>query len=269
MKLRLYGPNLSTNGNFETGSTGGWSFYSRPGSADAALSVASAANAYIGSYAAFIDVTTPGLTISDIQFYQNYVNLLTGLNTSVQFAGRASSARQISPAYILSVSPYSSYFYAVSSLTTDWQLFEHSFKLPLDVNSGRLDFYCGSGATATDFYLDDISLRNYIELPTTYEYSATENLTRKDVRTKAGNLYSYIEPGSFRRFTLPLMHVNSAERSLINSWWATGSELRFVEDSTYPFSFSNVRIVGESEPLTKFMRPYNNEYEGELVLETV
>lgn len=269
MKLRLYGPNLIINPGFETGVSSGWSFYVRPGSADAALSVASVTNAYTGSYAAFIDITTPGLNVSDIQFYQQSIRLPGKVRSAIQFAGKADSNRQISPSIILAVAPYSSYFYAVASLTTAYQLIEHTFQLPFTVGSGRIDFYCGSGTASVDFYLDDINLRNYIELPVTYGYERAEVLTRHDARGAAGALTTYIEPNAYGRFTLPLVHVDSAARSLINSWWTTGSELRLVEDSTYPFSWRSVRITGTEEPITKFMRPYNSEYEGELVLETV
>ena len=269
MKLRLYGPNILGNGGAERGSTSSWGLYYNTASAAlAALSVNTTA-VYSGSYDFYVDVKSAGTGVDAIQMYQQNVRVPAGGKMSLQFAGRGEDIRNVRVNYMLGMDPYTLYFWGACSLTAVYQLFEKTFTIATQVDSGSVRFYCGSWSVLQDLWLDEIGLRNYVELPTTYEYSAAENLTRKDVRTKAGNLYSYIEPVSFRRFTLPLVHVNNADRSLINSWWATGSELRFVEDSTYPFSFSNVRIVGEREPLTKFMRPYNNEYEGELVLETV
>ena len=269
MKLRLYGPNLSYNGDAELGVVNSWGLYTGTTSGAAASLSVNTASPHAGSYDFYLDISSGGSGISAVQVYQPGLSTPLGVKTALQFAGKAEDARQTTVSYMLGLSPWTAYLYEVVSLSTAYQNFEETFVMATQVNSGRITFYCGSGPVAQDIYFDNIGLRNYIELPTTYEYSATENLTRKDVRTKAGNLYSYIEPGSFRRFTLPLVHVNSADRSLVNSWWATGSELRFVEDSTYPFSFSNVRIVGEREPLTKFMPPYSSEYEGELVLETV
>lgn len=268
MKLRLYGPNLLGNPGGERGDVSGWGlFYNTASYGQASLNVATTA-VYSGSYSFFVNVVSAGAGLGDIQMYQQNVRLPAGVPVALQYAGKADVARLIRVSYILGMTPYSTYFSQTNSLNTSWELFENTFTLTQDVNSGSIRFYAGSGAVI-DFHLDETSVRNYLELPVTYGYERAEMLTRQDVRGAAGALQSYIEPNPYRRFTLPLVHVGSAARSLINSWWVTGSELRLVEDATYPFNFHAVRIVGGEEPLTKFMRPYNNEYEGELVLETV
>ena len=268
MKLRLYGPNIiPTNPGFELGTTTGWPL-AVTSSAQATLGV-STASPYAGNYSGLTNTTSAGSALGDIQLYRSYLNLPLGVLAAVQFAGKADAERQLTVAYMLGLTPWTSYLYTVCSLGTDWQLFDYNFTLVTDVTTGRITFYAGSGTAAVDFNLDDINLRNYIELPVTYAYERAEVLTRHDARGAAGALQTYIEPNAYGRFTLPLVHVNSAERSLINSWWATGSVLRLVEDATYPHSWRAVRITGAEEPLTKFTRPYNNEYEGELVLETV
>lgn len=269
MKLRLYGPNILFNGGAELGAVNSWALYTRTDSGASATLNVNTATPYSGAYDFFINIASGGLSVGDIQLYQHSINAPKSVPVAIHFAGKGEDNRSTQVVYRLGASPWTEYYTTNASLSTAYQPFEFSFVPSSDITSGQIIFNCGSGPVAQDIWLDEIGVRNYIELPTTYEYSAAESLIRKDIRTKAGNLYSYIEPYSFRRFTLPLVHVNSADRSLINSWWATGSELRFVEDSTYPFSFSNVRIVGNSEPLTKFMPPYNGEYEGELVLETV
>jgi hypothetical protein len=114
---------------------------------------------------------------------------------------------------------------------------------------------------------------SYISLDTTagYGYDFAEELDKYDIRTKGGKLFTYITPaGAFTTFKIPLRFVNSSDRSVINSWFVTGTDLRFIEDNTFANSFYTVRITGKREPLTKFVEPYFRQfYDGELVLETV
>jgi len=58
--------------------------------------------------------------------------------------------------------------------------------------------------------------------------------------------------------------------SIVNSWFSTGTNLRFIEDDTYANSYFDVRIVGTSEPYNKFIAPYFRQfYSGEIVIETI
>ena len=270
MSLRLYGPNMLYNGDLERGSTSSWGmFYNTASGALGALSVSTAAP-YRGAYEMYIDVKSFGAGTGDVQVYQQNIAVMKSVRTSLMFAGRAEVDRWLRVNYLLGQNPWSLYFYDYSALTTSYQMFEHTFTVDSDVNSGSIRFYCGSGGvTPEDSYLDDINLRAYIDLPAQYDYRAGEVLDRRDARALHGALTTYIEPTGFRRFTIPLTHVTSLERSLINSWWSSGSELRFVEDNTYPFSFTAVRLVGDNTPVTKVVQPYADQYSGEIVLETV
>ena len=98
---------------------------------------------------------------------------------------------------------------------------------------------------------------------------------RRDLRTKEGTLYTYIEPGRFTRFTLPWSWVSSSDRSLVNSWFVSGLDLEFVLNDSFPSSLHNVRIMGSEEPLQSFVEPYGLGdsgvdvfYEGRIVIET-
>lgn len=112
---------------------------------------------------------------------------------------------------------------------------------------------------------------SYITVNPTYESEFIDILSnRQDLRTRAGNLYSYIEGASYRQITLPLQWIDATNRSLINSWWKSGSNLRFIENSDAPSSYHTVRITNEEEPLTSYVAPYFQQYwQGELVMETV
>lgn len=100
-------------------------------------------------------------------------------------------------------------------------------------------------------------------------------VNRQDQRVKEGQLYTYTDNGVYRRFTLPWSWVSSSERSLVNSWWGSGQDLRFLMDSSFSGSFFTVRIMEVEEPLQGFVRPYGIGesggaplYQGELILET-
>jgi len=97
-------------------------------------------------------------------------------------------------------------------------------------------------------------------------------VSRQDQRTKTGDLYTYIETGRFRRFTIPWSYVNSSQRTLVNSWWETGLDLFLTVDVN---SYA-VRIMGNEEPFQSFVRPYGPDgisgtvlYDGEIVVETL
>lgn len=115
-------------------------------------------------------------------------------------------------------------------------------------------------------------------IPLTPGFGFEQALTlvnRQDQRVKEGQLYTYIENGTFRRFTVPWSWVSSSERSLVNSWWQSGQDLRFLLDSSFTNSFFTVRVMGDEEPFQSFVRPYGIGdsgsqpfYDGEIILET-
>ena len=104
-----------------------------------------------------------------------------------------------------------------------------------------------------------------------YGYDFSETLDKQDIRTRGGSLFSYITPaGSFHRFKIPMRFVNSSDVSLINSWFTTATDLRFIEDNTFTTSYYTVRITGRVSPFTKFVQPYFRQfYDGQLVIETI
>tara|TARA_Y100000592_G_C5455220_1_gene311010 strand:- start:444 stop:818 length:375 start_codon:yes stop_codon:yes gene_type:complete len=114
---------------------------------------------------------------------------------------------------------------------------------------------------------------SFIEIGDTanYGYTFEKLYDKKDLRTKGGALFTYIVPqSSFRRFTVPATFVNSQNKSIINSWFSTASDLRFIEDDTFANSFFSVRIVGVSEPYDKYIQPYFRQfYSGTITFETI
>ena len=111
---------------------------------------------------------------------------------------------------------------------------------------------------------------SYITLHPTWDYESAKHIDKIDVRVTQGPLYTYIGQGSFRRIVAPESYVSSLNRTLVNSWWETGTQLRFIEDSDYASSYYSVRIIGDTEPYPSYAEHYYLQYwRGELVLETV
>jgi|TARA_R110002020_G_scaffold225039_1_gene435047 hypothetical protein len=106
---------------------------------------------------------------------------------------------------------------------------------------------------------------------TGYEYNFTHNVDKKDMRTKGGTLFTYVTAtGNFSRFRLPTTFVSSSDVSIINSWFSTATDLRFIESDDFPNSYYTVRITGAVEPFTSFNKPYFRQYyKGSVVIETV
>lgn len=106
-----------------------------------------------------------------------------------------------------------------------------------------------------------------IDLIPSYGYEFTGVLDKIDVRTHGG-LYSK-KINSYTSFVIPEDWVTVNQRSVVNSWWSTGTNLKFIENHTYASSFYLVRIVGDEEPYQQYRYPnYDTLRTGELLLET-
>lgn len=112
---------------------------------------------------------------------------------------------------------------------------------------------------------------SYIELTPDYSYTFTKVVDRQDIRTKQGGLYTYLGQGSYRKFSLPLSWVSTADRAQVNSWWETATELQWKENGLdFPSSLYTVRITGGEEPFQTFVEPYFQvQFSGTIILETV
>ena len=137
------------------------------------------------------------------------------------------------------------------------------------------------------FYLGPIN--SYIDIASHmgYDYNFAENIICNHVRTKKGQLYSYLHPSTFTKYTIPITWVNSEYRSLINSWWKSKTSLYFYDDFQAGTEWdseiewdteiewdsepsNSMRIVNIQEPMQNFIKPYFRiYYQGKIVLETI
>ena len=261
--MRLYGPtNVLSNGNFETGSTGPWYTFTTSGSINLAVTTASP---YAGAYTLVASVVAYQGNARYPYVAQRLNNVFyVGRRYACRFNGKSSVARS----FVVgadSVSPAEN----TVLLSTSYEPLEALFAPTIDVTSTFLRFSCGVGSDAL-LYLDNIEVRGYAQLAPGWDYERVTARNRTDDRTRAGALYTTLNPGGFTRFRLPLSWVSSLDRSIVTSWWKSGAELLYAEDDTFPFSCHNVRIMGLEEPFQTSMEPhYQAYYAGEIVLETV
>ena len=260
--MRLYGPtNVMSNGNFETGSTGLWYTFTTSGSINLTVTTASP---YAGAYTLVASVVAHATNGRYPYLAQTRNGIFKAHQSyALHFAAKVSSARAI---YVGMDTVFSD---ELVELTEDYTLNEVLFSDTTDVTSTAIRFSCGSGSDIL-LYLDNIEVRGYAQLTPEWDYERVTTRNRTDDRTRAGALYTTINPGGFTRFRLPLSWVSSLDRSIVTSWWKSGAELMYAEDDDFPFSYHSVRIMGIEEPFQTSMEPhYQAYYAGEIVLETV
>lgn len=267
---RLDGPELLHNGGFEAGDTSSWNI-TAPGSSSGSFDVSTTA-VYQGGYSAVVSVNSIG-TIWQPRIEHIGADFADGDKLALEVALSATASKFI-PIFLTGSGGFGDDVTNTQTLTTYGDDAFHVFNATFVVSGNPLAsknmIRFGMGADYTDVKVDFASLRAYLELNPDYGYKFEENQERRDIRTRAGALYTYIEDWGFTRFKLPLSWVSSYQRSLINSWWKTGADLRWIENDDYPNSYHNVRIVGKEEPFQSFHKPYFSvEYRGEIVLETI
>jgi len=158
-------------------------------------------------------------------------------------------------------------FTPVTTGTPNWHLYSWKFAVT-GQGSGSLIFYPGSYYQYTTLF-DAISLRRYAQLNPSYAMRTSDVVMNRHWRRSFdGYLYEVNAPGQTTRWEVPVTWVSSSDRAAINSWWMTGANLRFLLDDSYPASYHNVRLVGETWPLPRYQYAHHGEYfEGKLILE--
>ena len=105
---------------------------------------------------------------------------------------------------------------------------------------------------------------NSVELMPEWDYEDGELAIRDDARSKTGRRFSY-QWGTYGRFKVALKNVSSGSASIINSWWENNVDLLLLDAESKVHS---VHIMGNKTPLAKYVKPYDDEYMGAIILET-
>jgi len=266
---RLYGPEMIYNGGLELGTVSSWGI--TVGSGASATLTANSVDYYTGSYSMLTTISSVGVGGSAISVYQNNMALSIGARYFLDLAAFAGA--------------YTVKSFSIGVLTDSWTGagltetltsvgsiagFEYkSYSFTASYTDAHVRF-ARLAYDYVDISFDAVSLRAYTTFVPDYNYERKQTVQRRDLRSRAGTLHTYVEPNAYTRFIVPLQWVSAVDRSLVNSWWESGTTLRWVENDDYPGSYYDVRITGTEEPFTGFHAPYGlTQQMGELVLETI
>lgn len=84
-------------------------------------------------------------------------------------------------------------------------------------------------------------------------------------RTQGGREYVY-KWGNYTTWRFSVEYVNSSFRAIVNSWWDSNADLLFMHDTD--LVVSSVRLLGTREPISGFVRPYDDLFKGTIELGT-
>ena len=134
----------------------------------------------------------------------------------------------------------------------------------------RLDPFGRNSSTIGDvIYIAGFQalLSNHVvDLSPEWDFEDGEFAIRDDARSKTGKRFSY-QWGTYDRFKIALKNVSSRDASLINSWWENNTNT-LLQVTSGPSLTSSVHIMGNKTPLAKYVKPYDDEYMGAIILET-
>lgn len=69
----------------------------------------------------------------------------------------------------------------------------------------------------------------------------------------------------FDAFELPISYLQSSDADLINEWWRDTEQLVFNFDG----SCYDVRITNEDQPFRSLNRPYQDLWQGTIIIQTI
>lgn len=106
---------------------------------------------------------------------------------------------------------------------------------------------------------------NGVSFEPEWDFDDGEQKIESAHRVKGGKRYSYLW-STYKKIKFKVMFVNSSDAAIVNSWWRTNTELLFKSESSTVVN--SVMIVDNSKPLSQFIQPYDDQYQGTINLET-
>ena len=104
-----------------------------------------------------------------------------------------------------------------------------------------------------------------LDIDPEYDYEEGAEKQESSHRSMTGRLYKY-KWGSFRSFKFSTQFVNSSFMSIVNSWWESNTELKFMK--TNGTEVYSVRIENRETPIRQVIEPYDDLFKGRIELET-
>ncbi len=98
-----------------------------------------------------------------------------------------------------------------------------------------------------------------------YDYKEQDKKVESRTRTTTGAEYVY-KFGDFRQWKFKVSFVNSEVFSIVNSYWKSNADLKFVK--TGLLGTTDVRITNKTKPIFGFNKPHDDLYHGMIELST-
>jgi len=114
---------------------------------------------------------------------------------------------------------------------------------------------------------DVLTAVDAIRLYPEWSFEARSELIRSRHRTRAGAQHDLIW-SKYLAYSMPLRFLPGSEAELLNWWWERGFPLLLTLDSSDSEGLHVVRIVNETQPIGRRVRPYPDLWEGTLRLES-
>jgi hypothetical protein len=115
---------------------------------------------------------------------------------------------------------------------------------------------------------DVLTSVDVIPLYPEWSFEDRGELIRSQHRTRAGVLHNLVWE-KFLSYSMPLRYLPGSHAALLNWWWEQDLALLLTLDSSDSESLHAVRIVNDTQPFGKRIRPYADLWEGTLRLESL
>ena len=101
------------------------------------------------------------------------------------------------------------------------------------------------------------------------EFDYDRHVVKNEVRhrTHSGKQYTY-KWGSYTEFKFSVSWISGANAAIVNSWFASNTDLLLLITSSTATEVNSVRIQGDEAPLNQYNKPYDNYYKGKMELAT-
>ena len=98
-----------------------------------------------------------------------------------------------------------------------------------------------------------------------WDFKLTDKKIETVHRTRSGAGYRYLW-GSFKGVKFNVEFVNSSDMCIVNSWWGASTALRLFDHSSAVVVSGY--LAGNTPPISGYVKPYTDQFDGVIELES-
>lgn len=111
---------------------------------------------------------------------------------------------------------------------------------------------------------------NGVDIDPEYDFERNDTKIENRHRTRDASEFVY-KWAQITKFKFGLMYVNSSDASVINSYWSSNAEVKFMEVGVAA-SVESVHLTNKNNPMRRNIRPYGSGstalFKGKIELST-